>query len=442
MPRSASQPPNTSMPPLRRGRSGAPLDNDIPAFESHLAGPPLHAPNPAPFPEANIAGLVAAAASAGFAPPQGAPAAASGAPAAAFDLAALMAQVAVATVASMQQQAALAGNFSMPPPPHHPSAPMHTLRYDINNPPVPPFGTDCYKIRHVSNYEFSKPTKEFSLDQFLARWESYCELTNAAFPVALISSYLTKEAATWFTGAFAGRSLFTITWVEFCAAIHASSLVDIMADQRALDDAKALVQGGSSIKNYIIQATTIYNGRLAHKNLKHYPEFYFMEMFRSGLSPEIKARLPAITDSTYFTAYTSLALTIGVPLESAAAATLPPPTRRPWTPSRGGGGGGALASAATPPGLTTSSPRRPTPSTPSTRPRALRGNAPTVRWTSAASSACSAAPAPTVASPPTPVTSAPSSPNAPPAPTPSLPCRTTPTSTRCASTSRPQTKGG
>jgi len=33
-----------------------------------------------------------------------------------------------------------------------------------------------------------------------------------------------------------------------------------------------------------------------------------------------------------------------------------------------------LASAATPPGSTTSSPRRPTPSTPSTRPRALRGN--------------------------------------------------------------------
>jgi hypothetical protein len=251
----------------------------------------------------------------------------------------------------MQQQAALAGNFSMPPPPHHPSAPMHTLRYDINNPPVPPFGTDCYKIRHVSNYEFSKPTKEFSLDQFLARWESYCELTNAAFPVALISSYLTKEAATWFTGAFAGRSLFTITWVEFCAAIHASSLVDIMADQRALDDAKALVQGGSSIKNYIIQATTIYNGRLAHKNLKHYPEFYFMEMFRSGLSPEIKARLPAITDSTYFTAYTSLALTIGVPLESAAAATLPPPTRRPWTPSRGGGGGGRFGQRSNPAGL-------------------------------------------------------------------------------------------
>jgi hypothetical protein len=331
--RSASQPRDaTSVPPLRRGRSGAPLGNDIPAFESHLAGSPLHAPNSALFPEANIAALVAAAASAGLPPPQGAPAGASSG----FDLASLMAQVAVATVTSMQQQAALA----VPPPHHRPSAPMPTLRYDINNPPAPPYGTECYKVRHVSNYEFSKATKEFSLDQFLARWESYCELTNAAFPVALISAYLTKEAGTWFTGAFAGKSLFTITWVEFCTAIHASSLVDIMADQRALDDAKALMQGGSSIKNYIVQATTIYNGRLAHKNLKHYPEFYFIEMFRSGLNPEIKARLPAITDSTYFTTYTSLALTIGVPLEGAAASTLPPPTRRPWTPSRGGGGGG------------------------------------------------------------------------------------------------------
>ena len=137
--------------------------------------------------------------------------------------------------------------------------------------------------------------------------------------------------------------------------MHASSLVDIMADQRALlddaadqrallddaadqralDDAKALVQGGSSIENYIKKATTICNGRLAHKNLKHYPEFFFIEMFRSGLSTEIKARIPAITDSTDFTAYTkmalnntTMALNIGIPLESAAAATLPPPTKK------------------------------------------------------------------------------------------------------------------
>jgi len=68
-------------------------------------------------------------------------------------------------------------------------------------------------------------TRGPSGDQFLARWESYCELTNAAFPVALIPAYLTKEAGTWFTGAFAGRSLFTITWVEFlgCTRSRCSS---------------------------------------------------------------------------------------------------------------------------------------------------------------------------------------------------------------------------
>jgi len=120
--------------------------------------------------------------------------------------------------------------------------------------------------------------------------------------------------------------------------VNDSILVDIMAeqhamhddaaDQRLLDDAKALAQGGSSIADYTEKAITIYIKARGHKNLKHYPEFYFKEMFRSGLSPEIKALIPAITNSTDFIDYTEMALTIGVPLERAAAATLPPPTKK------------------------------------------------------------------------------------------------------------------
>ena len=260
-----------------------------------------------------------------------APPATNASPATAVDpaLATMLADPALlaALLAKLLQQAAPSASSSSALPPDVVPPPA----YDVHTPPsLPPHGNGIAPnhIRHVVSLDFNGDDPKRTVTDFVKEFEMFLTINCAAFPVATASSYLTGDASRWFHSVFQGRSVFDIAWGEFCSAILTSPLVDIMANQRLLDEYKMQAQRSSSITDYITDAVRMYSLKSSHKQLCTYPEHFFVESFSHGLDLEIKSRLPKIENSTTFTEYTALALNISVPLE-AAARTKPAPAPRP-----------------------------------------------------------------------------------------------------------------
>ncbi|KAJ1491201.1 hypothetical protein T484DRAFT_1775431 [Baffinella frigidus] len=211
--------------------------------------------------------------------------------------------------------------------------------YDINNPGT--LGTTpAHEIKKDSALDFAKATTQFSVTDWLMAIKQACNFHRVDYPAAFASRHLIKDAGNFFNTAFEGRDVYTITWGEFHTWLLDSPLYDRLADQRLLDDVAGLQQGNSSIKEFSEKALRFYGGKNNHASLSKYPEDFWVDVFKRGIHPEIKSRLPIVDSSTTLASIIALALNIGEPLE--ASGRLRPTSTIPYfqPPFRGRGGGG------------------------------------------------------------------------------------------------------
>ena len=212
-----------------------------------------------------------------------------------------------------------------------------TTVYDINNPGT--FGTmSARDIKPNTALDLVRGTVQYTALDWLRTMEQACKFYRVDYPAAFASRHLIKEASTIFNAAFMDRDVYTITWGEFREWLLKSPLHDRLADQRLLDDWAKLQQGNLSIKEFAEKTTRMYGMKNNHPALSTYPEFYFVDVFKRAVNPEIKSLLRITDPSTTLASITAEALNIGVPLEASGflrqASTFPnfPP------PFRGGGG--------------------------------------------------------------------------------------------------------
>jgi len=248
----------------------------------------------------------------------------------------------------VQTLAALFGNAlasvmqqSVPPPapPRGPTVAPQAYRIDSNE--HAPGTILVNQVRVPPGFSFSKETTQRSVADWLNLVEHFCVSFRVAHPVAMASTHLQDAALHWFLTWLDTRDPHTISWSDFRAAMLASPLVDPGSVQALLDQHRSLTQGSRGVLEYVRTATALRQRGSTHRFLKDYPEHFWLEGFRAGLKRDLQARMPAITESTTFADYTTLAVNIGRPLETSAAGG----GHSRW-PRRSGGGTGASPTVA------------------------------------------------------------------------------------------------
>ena len=248
----------------------------------------------------------------------------------------------------VQTLAALFGNAlasvmqqSVPPPapPRGPTVAPQAYRIDSNE--HAPGTILVNQVRVPPGFSFSKETTQRSVADWLNLVEHFCVSFRVAHPVAMASTHLQDAALHWFLTWLDTRDPHTISWSDFRAAMLASPLVDPGSVQALLDQHRSLTQGSRGVLEYVRTATALRQRGSTHRFLKDYPEHFWLEGFRAGLKRDLQARMPALTESTTFADYTTLAVNIGRPLETSAAGG----GHSRW-PRRSGGGTGASPTVA------------------------------------------------------------------------------------------------
>ena len=259
-----------------------------------------------------------------------APVSASPLSAAPVDVQALASLLSTALASAMQQSA--------PPPASRTVAP---LPYRIDSNEHAPGTLLVNQVRIPPNFSFSKETTQRSVADWLNLVEHFCVSFRVAHPVALASTHLQEAALHWFLTWLETRDPHAVAWSDFRAAMLASPLVDPGSVQALLDQQRALTQGSRGVLEYVRTATALRQRGSTHRFLKDYPEHFWLEGFRAGLKRDLQSRMPAITESTSFADYTTMAVNIGRPLETSAAGG----GHSRW-PRRSGGGTGASTTVA------------------------------------------------------------------------------------------------
>ena len=247
-----------------------------------------------------------------------------------MDVQALASLLGTALASAMQQSA--------PPPASRTVAP---LPYRIDSNEHAPGTLLVNQVRIPPNFSFSKETTQRSVADWLNLVEHFCVSFRVAHPVALASTHLQEAALHWFLTWLETRDPHAVAWSDFRAAMLASPLVDPGSVQALLDQQRALTQGSRGVLEYVRTATALRQRGSTHRFLKDYPEHFWLEGFRAGLKRDLQSRMPAITESTSFADYTTMAVNVGRPLETSAAGG----GHSRW-PRRSGGGTGASTTVA------------------------------------------------------------------------------------------------
>jgi hypothetical protein len=201
--------------------------------------------------------------------------------------------------------------------------------YDIDNPPQPPHGRLCSEIKLPSYLEWNGDAQTTPLSDILPQIERFCALQHASSPVLLATSLFTKDAAAWVSRTYKLQHLTTISWADFKLDLHTSTLTDLGAPQRLLDDIHSLQQHDASIRTYVQHATDLHNKGQTHFWLRKCPAEYWCEMLRAGLSPDLQHRMIPIDASSTFASVCAEALRVGTPLEEFCGGILEDPPKSP-----------------------------------------------------------------------------------------------------------------